>query len=273
MTDLFFYLSKIFWLVLQPDHFLLLMLILGLLLWRRMLGIFLVWSSVLIMLVISVFPVANYLLEPLEQRFPQPDLTLNEEPIAGIIVLGGGEDAELSAIHGSPQFNQGAERLMVVPGLMLRYPSAKVVFTGGSGSLMKPEYRGGDVAQQWLSQQGLGARSIIERNSRNTLQNALYTRELINEMEEEPTGKWVLVTSAFHMPRSVGVYRHVGIEVIPYPVDYRVAENGVRINLNANMSELNTAVREWIGLVAYHLTDKTSELLPSLKEIQGSDQQ
>lgn len=266
MADLFFYASKIFWLIAQPDHFLLLMLVLGLLLWRRVIGVTLVWSSVFVLLILSFFPVANYLLEPLEQRFSQPDLSKVKEPIAGIIVLGGGEDPELSALHGAPQFNQGAERLMVVPALMLRYPELKVIFTGGSGSLATPEYRGGDVAQQWLTQQGLGARSIIERDSRNTFQNALYTRELINEMEDRPEGKWLLVTSAFHMARSVGVYRKVGIDVIAYPVDYRMVENRVRVSLNGNMADLNTAVREWIGLVAYYLSEKTSELLPAPNE-------
>ena len=264
MTDLFFYLSKIFWAIVQPDHFLLLMLVFGLLLWRRALGVFLVWSSVLCMGVIALFPVANYLLEPLEQRFPKPVLT-QEGPIAGIIVLGGGEDAELTSLHRMPQFNQAAERLMVVPALMLRYPQLKVIFTGGSGSLSRPDYRGGDVAQQWLADQGLSARLIVERDSRNTFQNAIYTRELIEEMEVKPEGRWLLVTSAFHIPRSVGVFRQVGIDVIPYPVDYRVAENRIRINLNTNMGELNTAIREWIGLAAYHLTDKTAEWLPKPK--------
>lgn len=264
MTDLFFYLSKIFWAIVQPDHFLLLMLVFGLLLWRRALGVFLVWSSVLCMGVIALFPVANYLLEPLEQRFPKPVLT-QEEPIAGIIVLGGGENAELTSLHRMPQFGDGSERLMAVPALMLRYPQLKVIFTGGSSSISRPDYRGGDVAQQWLAGQGLSARLIVERDARNTFQNGLYTREIIEEMEMAPEGKWLLITSAFHIPRSVGVFRKLGIEVIPYPVDYRVAENRFRINLNANMSELNIAVREWIGLAAYHLTDKTPEWLAKPK--------
>lgn len=268
MTDLFFYLSKVFWVIVQPDHFLLLVLVLGLLLWRRLSGVIMVWGSVLTMLALSVFPVANYLLEPLEQRFPKPDLTQLEAPIAGIIVLGGGEEPERSAVHKMPQFNSAAERLMVLPSLMLRYPNAKVIFTGGSGSLLRPEYRGGDVAKQWLTEQGLGARLIVEREARNTFQNAIYSREIINELHaagelnDANQGKWLLVTSAFHMPRSVGVYRKAGIDVIPYPVDYRQFNSTVHLSLNANMAELNQVVREWIGLGAYYLTEKTTELIP-----------
>ncbi|MGH1463233.1 MAG: YdcF family protein [Neptuniibacter sp.] len=259
MTDLFFYLSKIFWMIVQPDHFLLLMLLFGLLLWRSLFGVLLVWFAVLALLIISVFPVGNFLLRPLESRFEMPQLP---DTIAGVIVLGGGEDAELSTIHGVPQFNSASERMMVVPMLMAQYPDAKLVFTGGSGSLARPDYRGGDVAKQWLSQQGLDARLTIERVSRNTFQNAIYTREIIDEFDKSEA-PWLLVTSAFHMPRSVGVFRNAGIDVIPYPVDYRAKEDRFYPDLTDNMQDLKTAVREWMGLVAYYLTDKTSELVPT----------
>lgn len=259
MTDLFFTLSKVFWTLAQPDHFLLLMLLLGLFLWRSLMGVLLVWCAVIAFLLISFFPVGNYLLRPLENQFP---VTKYPDSIAGIIVLGGGEDAELSAIHGSPQFNSGAERLMMVPHLLKRYPEAKVIFTGGSGTLLRPEYRGGDVARQWLTQLGLNERLIVERNSRNTFQNAIYTKEIIDDLDSEE-GPWLLVTSAFHIPRSMGVFRQAGIDVIPYPVDFRTGEDRVRPDFTWNMHDFKTALREWIGLWVYHLTDRTPELLPS----------
>jgi len=262
MADQFFLLSKLFWVIAQPDHFLLIMLVLGLFMWRRAIGVFLVWSSVLCMLAVSAFPLANYLLEPLEKRFSQPVLSEIQEPISGIIVLGGGENPETSAHNKWPEFNQAADRLMALPGLMLRYPQAKVIFTGGSGSMLASQYRGADVAESWLNQQGMGARVIIERDSRNTFQNALYTKDLIANTDGNVEGKWLLVTSAFHMPRSVGVYRKAGIDVIPFPVDYRVSTMRFDPDLNTNMSNLNTAVREWIGLIAYHYTKKTDALFP-----------
>lgn len=196
-------------------------------------------------------------MRPLENTFPQPVLP---DQIAGIIVLGGGEDAELTAIHQIPHFSNGAERLMVVPELSRRYPAAKVIFTGGSGSVLRPEYRGGDVARQWLAAQGIEENVVIERDSRNTFQNAIFTQEIIEDQQLE--GEFLLITSAFHIPRSMGVFRHVGIEPIPYPVDYRVGEDRVRPDFTRNMGELKVAVREWIGLVAYYLTKKTPELLP-----------
>lgn len=281
MTDLFFIFSKVFWAILQPDHLLLLLLILGLLLWRKALGKLLVWGSIFCTVAVAIYPLGNFILQPLEQRFPQVKLTEIDQPLAGVIILGGGERAEISALQGRPEFKEGAERVMDVPALMLRYPDIPVIFTGGSSSLTLSQYRGGDVAKQWFEQQGLGSRLIIERDSRNTHENALYTRELIHEMSQElsqereaelqPTaaqepnvnqGKWLLITSAFHMPRSVGIYRKVGIDVLPYPVDYRVANNRFKANLNAHMADINTGVREWIGLLAYYYTGKTDQLFP-----------
>ncbi len=263
MTDLFFSLSKIFWFVAQPEHLLLIILVLGLLLWRYRLGVWMVWCSVLFSLAMTCLALGNYLLEPLEQRFQQPDLKALAQPLAGIIVLGGGEDAELSSLYDQPQFNQGAERLTVLPQLMLRHPKIPVIFSGGSGSLLKPHYRGADVAKQWLTRQGLGARLITERASRNTFENAHYTYDLMQEVELDPKANWLLITSAFHMPRSVGVFRAAGINVIPYPVDYRVGDGMFRPKLNRNLNDLNTGVREWIGLMVYHQTDKTAELFPA----------
>ena len=81
-----------------------------------------------------------------------------------------------------------------------------------------------------------------------------------------PEGQWLLVTSAFHMPRSVGIYRKQGWNVIPYPVDhYSTTEIGLKLDpkLWRNLRDLNTAMREWIGLVVYYLTGKTDQLLPS----------
>lgn len=263
---MFFYLSKILWFIVQPDHLLLLLLLIGLILWRRAIGVFLVWSSVVTLLIISQYPVANHLLLPLEQAFPKPSFEQIERPLAGIIVLSGGENPELSALHQSAEVNAAAERLMSLPALMLRYPDLKVIYTGGTGSLIRPEYRAADVAKRWLTEQGLAGQLIVERDSRNTHQNALYSREIIAELGAEADGQWLLITSAFHMPRSVGVFRQAGIDVLPYPVDFRVSKNRWRPNLNQNMHDLNTAVREWIGLVAYHYTDRTDELLPTHKQ-------
>ncbi|WP_299201957.1 YdcF family protein [uncultured Amphritea sp.] len=259
--DLFFLLSKGFWVLANPGNLLILILVLALFKgWRTL-------SSIVAfcLLFITFYPAGDLLLQPLEKRFSQP-VTLPEE-IAGIIVLGGAEEAELSSIWQQPQFNMAAERDMVIPPLLQRYADAPVILTGGSGLVLKPEFRGADVQQSWLQQQQLDDRVIFERDSRNTFENAIYSQGVLPPETDfaDPRG-WLLVTSAFHMPRSVGIFRGQGWNVIPYPVDYYsrpVGLNSWRADLGRNLYELSIGVREWIGLGAYYLTDKTDELFPS----------
>src|SRR5690606_16168645 len=105
-------------------------------------------------------------------------------------------------------------------------------------------------------------RLIVEGESHNTDENALLTRDLV-----DGGGATILVTSAFHMPRSVGIFRKQGVDVVPWPTDYRsTGDQGLTLELanpNQNLETATVAMREWIGLVAYNLTGRTSDLLPS----------
>lgn len=259
----FFSLSKIFWFFAAPDHLMVFMLIFALFClwvgWRR-LGGSLLAINLLLWLALIFMPLGDLLLRPLESRFAQPDLSQLE--IEGVIVLGGGELAEESALWQQPQFNAAAERVMVIPVLARQFPNAKILFTGGSGSALRPEFKGAEVIATYVEQLGLENRVILESDSRNTHENALFSAKLLGGV---PQGNWLLVTSAFHMPRSVGIFRHQGWNLTPYPVDYySVTANGLRNDpkLWQNLRDLHTAVREWIGLVVYFYTDKTDELLP-----------
>ncbi len=257
MQDLFFYLSKVFWALASPDHFLLLLILIGLLLvWAgKRSGLWLALSSVTLLLVVAVFPVGNLFLSPLEQRIQRAELP---DSLAGIVILGGAEEATLSALYGLPHLNSSAERVLVIPALAKRYPEIPIVITGGSSSILYQNYRGADVVAQWAEQIGIRERLIVERDARNTFENALYSAEVVDKTK----GPWLLVTSAFHMPRSVGIFRQQGWDVEPYPVDYRVSTNQPAVQFWRNMRDLSIGVREWIGLIAYYLSGKTSQLLP-----------
>jgi len=259
--DLFFVLSKTLWVLVNPGNFLIFALILALLLrWRTIASIVL-----FTLLLLTLYPLGNILLQPLENRYPQafnmPD------DVAGVIVLGGAEQAELSHIWGQPQFNSAAERDMAILPLLQRYPQRPVIISGGSSSVQKPEYRGADVVQHWFAEQGLESAVIFDRDSRNTFENAIYSQESLPADSDIADEKgWLLVTSAFHMPRAMGVFQQQGWNVIPYPVDYYskpLTFSNWRPNLGLNMHELSIAVREWIGLTAYYLTDKTSSWFPA----------
>lgn len=262
MENALFLLSKTLWLLLQPDNLLVLLLLIGVLgLWLRRRGARLLLTLLAMpATLLMLLPVGDLLLQPLENRFPRAPLP---ERIAGILVLGGSEDAELSDRWGQPQFNMAAERLMLLPALMQRYPDARVVVSGGSSSVLHPEYRGADVARAWLESLPLDTGSIIfERDARNTWENARESAARLGGVPAEP---WLLVTSAFHMPRSVGIFRQLGWQVIPYPVDYYGTGGRYRPQFALNLRDLVTGVREWTGLLIYHLLGRTDALYPAPK--------
>lgn len=261
--DSFFSLSKLFWFLAAPDHLLVWLMLLGLLLlWlgKRRLAGWLLSIDLLLLMGILLMPLGDIVLHPLESRFKQPDL--NKIEPAGIVILGGGENPELSSVWQQSQFNAAAERVMVIPALAKRFPDAPIIFAGGSGSVLRQSFKGADGVADYLNQIGLLDRVLLENQSRNTYENALLSAKLLGAVPDQP---WLLVTSAFHMPRSVGIFEKQGWQVIPYPVDYySTTSTGFKLDprLWRNLRDLHTGMREWIGLVAYYLTDKTDQLLP-----------
>jgi uncharacterized SAM-binding protein YcdF (DUF218 family) len=262
---LFFVLSKTLGVMLMPTNFLLVLGLAGaLLLVSRFaaLGRKLLVVSVVLLAICGFSPLGNILLYPLEQRFPPWD-TARGAP-DGIIVLGGAVEADLSVAHGVPVTKGAADRMIAGAALARRYPDARIVFTGGNANLISNDAKEADYASEIFASLGIPkARMIMERLSRNTQENAEFTKSLVGPKAGE---RWLLVTSAFHMPRSIGIFRKAGFAVEPYPVDWRV---GGRADLFSftnlagdGLGRTDTAMREWMGLIAYRLTGKTSELLP-----------
>jgi uncharacterized SAM-binding protein YcdF (DUF218 family) len=262
---LFFILSKTLGAMLLPTNFLIGVGVVGavLLLTRfARVGRKLVITSVLLLVVCGLSPLGTLLLYPLEQRFPPWDSARGAPD--GIIVLGASIEADLSAAHGTPVVRGAPDRIISAAALALRYPNARVVFSGGSANVISNDAREADFAGAIFESLGVAkSRLIMERASRNTVENAQFSKALVAPKDGE---RWLLVTSAFHMPRSIGLFRKAGFAVEPYPVDWRV---GGRDDLMAlsnvvveGLARTDLAVREWMGLIAYRLTGKIDELLP-----------
>jgi len=121
-----------------------------------------------------------------------------------------------------------------------------------------------DAAARYFTELGIADNRIIrEGKADNTWQNALFTMKLV---QPKPDEKWVLVTSASHMPRSVGVFRKIGWEnITPYPVDFRTLPEGARwrFNVSHNLYMVDRAVRSWLSLLGYYLLDRTDNLFPA----------
>ncbi|QOZ34092.1 YdcF family protein [Bradyrhizobium sp. CCBAU 53421] len=259
---MFFVLSKTLGIMLLPVNFLIGIGVIGavLLLTRfARLGRRLMVASLLLLAICGFSPLGNVLLATLEQRFPPWDASRGAPD--GIIVLGGSIDADLSVAHGTPVVRSAADRVIAAAALARRYPNARLVFTGGSANLISNDAREADYAAEMLESLGIArSRLIIERRSRNTVENAEFSKVLV---DPKPGERWLLVTSAYHMPRSVGLFRKAGFDVEAYPVDWRVGDVFSPATLAIEgLSRTDLGAREWIGLLAYHLAGRTDDLLP-----------
>ena len=263
---MFFFLSKTLGLMLLPSNFLIGVGIVGVILlltrWAP-LGRKLTVASIVLLAICGFSPVANLLLYPLESRFPPWDQRQGAPD--GIIVLGGAIEPDLSAAHGVAVFGTSVDRIIAAAVLARRYPNARFVFSGGNANLVSSDAaKEADFAMPVFESFGLAKnRLIMERRSRNTLENAEFSKALLAPKDGE---RWLLVTSAFHMPRSVGLFRKAGFAVEPYPVDWRVGSRGdlftfTNVALDG-LGRTDTALREWMGLIAYRATGKIDELLP-----------
>ena len=263
---MFYTVSKVAWFFATPSNLLLSLILLGLLLallprFRRR-GIALGLIFTLATLGLGLLPVATYLLVPLEERFPV--FRDDGRPVHGIVLLGGAVEASDSAARGTIVANESAERVLDTIQLAHRYPQARILISGGGGTVFGDGVAEAPIIADFLKSLGVDpARILVEDRSRTTYENARFSRELV-----EPKGgeRWLLVTSAWHMPRAVGVFRNAGFPVTPYPVDFRTGGAGNNARPFAFVSDglrrLDIGTKEWAGLVAYYAAGRMKDLFP-----------
>lgn len=252
-----FVLSKLLSVITQPLFWLALWWLLALLLLghkpraaRRML-----WLGLLVLGLLGFQAVPDALLRNLENRYPIPaaDTVVQH---AGVIVLGGALEHPASwQAHGQVPLGQSAERMTVPVGWMHQHPQMQLVFSGGEGRLLATGVTEGQLAQQFYTEQGVDmARVRIEQGSRTTRENAQRVTETLGAGCGH--GQWLLVTSAWHMPRAVPEFAAVGCQVTPYPVDFRTgdATDWQRYHMVDSLMRWQIALHEWLGQLAYAIT-------------------
>jgi uncharacterized SAM-binding protein YcdF (DUF218 family) len=263
MGDLFFVLSKLFWAALRPNTLALLLAVLGLALVfaKRPRGRWLILAGLSWYVAVFALPVAPLLTLPLESRFSRP--AASPAQVDGIVVLGGAVVPDLTAAHGIPALNGAAERMTEGVALALRHPRARLVFTGGSAAVGGGPSEA-ETARKLFADLGLDpARLVFEEESRNTAENATLTRDLV---QPRPGETWLLVTSASHMPRSIGSFRAAGWQVVPWPVNYTTGSDPglwYAWPFPTRLNQAEAALREYMGLLAYRLTGRTDALFPA----------
>lgn len=262
--SLLFYLSKIFWFLIQPLNLAIFLLALSLLVgwsgWRK-LGGFMAVLSLLILSFSAWTSLGALMLNPLEERFQRPP---PPDRVAGIIVLGGGFEGAINQARGGYDINSGGDRFIEAAALARRYPAAKIVVSGGTGTLVLDGEGDADTAPRLFEALGVPrSRLILEPESRNTYENVENIRKLVTPGSDET---WLLVTSAFHMPRSIGLFRKAAFPVVPWPVDYRTSgREGIGVMRDNPADSLQTttmAIREWIGLIGYKFVGRIDSVFP-----------
>jgi uncharacterized SAM-binding protein YcdF (DUF218 family) len=262
---MFFILSKVLGFFALPSNLLITIGLGGiaLLLTRsRRLASWLVVTSLVLLVLFGLSPLGNALMLPLEERFPPWDASHGAPD--GVIVLGGVIAEDVSAARGAVALNESAERVTVAAELARRYPKLRIIFSGGTNALLFDKGAEAGFAVRQLEDLGVARERIVaEEQSRNTVENAVFSRLIANP---QPGQRWLLLTSAFHMPRAIAVFRAAGFPVEAYPVDWRTTGPMDLVRPYPSVSEglrrTDVAVREWIGLLLYRLTGKTAELFP-----------
>jgi uncharacterized SAM-binding protein YcdF (DUF218 family) len=256
MRGMFFVLSKLFWILAQPSHWLgflvlatAISLVLGWIRAARFLGV-----AAVLLLVLAGF-LAVPLARDLEDRYPRPPWPAH---VDGILVLGSGFDTALFRARGVPQSNEGIWRVEAGFAAARRYPQARLVFSGGSGALGGAPFSEAETARVILAEMGQDPRQLtLETRSRNTYENILFSKEIV---KPKPGEVWLLATAAMHMPRAMAIARKLDWPMTPWPSDYLTAPSGGSdpLSVTGNLAYIDYVFHEWVGLLAYRLSGKAA---------------
>lgn len=257
---MFHLIAKLFWLVCAPANlivWLVLSAALLVVLRRQRLAGSVVLTAAALALLFAVLPTGNLLLRPLEDEYPRRPLPSH---IDGIVVLGGGLKSSVLRSRGTLGEDESIERLLAAYDLARRHPKARVIFSGGRGGLTTKLPEAVMAGYVWRDM-GLDPRRLtLESRARDTWENLLYSRALA---DPKPGAIWVLATSAYHLPRAMGIARQLGWNMLPWPTDYVTRAHGEQWWPAAarNLHETDLALHEWIGLLVYRLTGRWAEQL------------
>ncbi|MBM3719710.1 MAG: YdcF family protein [Actinobacteria bacterium] len=252
--DIFFYSAKILGYFLRIDNLLFIAVAVTIaLFWTRRTKLA---KRLTVVIAISLFIFSNVglgfaALRTLENRYPIPAISC-DDGYEGVIVLGGGINPGLIAQErNQPQLNDAGDRTTKALELLNKCSGFKVLYSTFSGSLNPEGMSESDSARLFFKEQGIAdSRTIFENESRNTFENAKFSAKFA-----KPGKKWILVTSASHMPRAMTTFERFDWNVTAYPVDFRAESRGNYLSWSRGqgIENWNMFIHEWIGSLFYRL--------------------
>lgn len=264
--------SRVSWFFLQPSNLIVFLLIissLGVIYLntgskRYKLCIMTNLTTILILGTISFTNFASWIMWPLEARFSEYRHLDTQEKYSGIILLAGSERTIISTYVDQPTFSNAGERLYQTVSAAKIFPNLPIIHSGGT-KRRPNEWSENEVAKVFFIDNQIDLKRVrFDEKSYNTYSNAKESKKLFEDHENE---KWLLITSAFHMPRAVGAFQKVGINIHPYPVDYRTPlkyYTFFRLSMSENFRIFDLAIHEYLGLIAYYFTGRSSSIFPKI---------
>ena len=250
------FIAPIFAALTQPLTWVLILLALSLAAKRRpKLGRTLVATAMALLLLLGWQPLPDSLIRQLETQYaeipPQADLS----DYVGMVVLGGSTEASFVAIaHAQPMLNDAAERMTAPIAMLQRYPHLRMIYTGGGTLQGVGVISEAQRAKIFFDSVGVSGPAVVyEGASRTTYENATLTAQLPSVVTGQ---RWLLVTSAWHMPRAMATFAKAGWNVTAYPVDFRtgLATPWTEYSLGSALRSWQLVLHEWLGWLAYRLT-------------------
>jgi len=257
-------LSKIIWLFLNPLNLLIILFFLYFFL--KIINFqntskLLLFIIFLFFITIAILPTGIYLLVKLETKYT--NLKDLPESIDGILILGGPTNASLTQKYDQVSFNAHGERLTESIKILKKYQTAEVIFSGGAGIKGDFSSTHSYVAKKFFEEMGINKNRIIyESKSRNTYENIIFSKKIANPEKDEV---WLLITSAFHMPRAINIARKQKWDFIPYSVDYQTMGKSTHLRITIfhmldYINAFNFATHEWVGLITYFILKRSSSI-------------
>jgi len=214
-------------------------------------------TALVLLLALGWEPLPNIALRYLEAQHPATAADRSWQEQVGVIVLGGAlEPAYAWTAPGQSALNDGAERMTEVVPLLRRNPHLRVLFTGGEGELFGVGASEAERARQFFQAQGVPPEKLLlESGSRTTFENAVLSRRVAGAEAGKP---WLLMTSAYHMPRSMAAFQKAGWNVTAYPVDFRtgLATPWSQYSMDQGVKKWRLALHEMLGLLAYKMAGR-----------------
>ncbi len=256
MNNIYFYASKILAPFINPINFLFLTLIILFVffsLFKKKNFYYLFIINLIALSLIAFFPIGKIGLKYLESDY------IDQKPldnIKNIIVLSGSVDLNSTIFTNKLNVNASSERLISSVKLANKYKSSKIFYLGGDGNLIKKNLSEIDVAKKFYRDVNFDLNKVIFLdNSRNTIENfkKLVKFDLIDNQS-------ILITSAFHMKRSIMISKKLDLDLIPYAVDFRsiskisLINTYQNFNIASNFNDFNLFFREILGIIVFKIT-------------------